>query len=75
MNINQTINAAYRFELVKIKTGSTAWNPYHDTIMQMENGEALWEAVNLMVESYTSHREQYEELERFTDRVVRTMIP
>ena len=72
MNAKQIINLAYRFEIASIESNSTARNPYYNTIMQMENGVALWEAVNLMVESYTNQHEQYEELERFTDRVCET---
>lgn len=69
MDVKQIIESAYQFEIVKIETNSTAWNPHHDTIMGLENGEALWEAVNVMVESYIDHRKQYEELERFADKV------
>ena len=69
MNAKQVIDLAYRFEIASIETNSTTRNPYYDTIIQIDNGGALWEAVNLMVESYTNHREQYEELEQFANRV------
>ena len=69
MNVSNIINSAVQFELQAIESNSTDRNPYYNTIMQMENGVALWEAVNLMVESYTNQHEQYEELERFTNKV------
>lgn len=69
MNTKQIIDSAYRFEIASIESNSTTRNPHYDTIMQMENGEALWEVVNVMVESYIDHRKQYEELERFADKV------
>lgn len=69
MNVNQITKSAYQFEIASIESNSTEANPYYDTIMQMENGETLWEAVNMMVESYVSYHEQYDELEQFADRV------
>lgn len=69
MNINQLINSAYQFELQALESLSTEENPYHHTIIQMKNGKALWEAVNVMVESYVDNRKHYDELEQFTDRV------
>ena len=69
MNVNQIIKSAYQFEIASIETDSTTRNPYYNTIIQMENGDALWEAVNIMVESYVDHRKQYEEVERFADRI------
>lgn len=69
MNTKQIIDSAYHFEIESIESNSALRNPYYDTIKQMDNGATLWEAVNLMVESYTNYREQYEELERFTNQV------
>lgn len=69
MNAKQIIDLAYKFEIASIESNSTARDPYCDIIKQMNNGATLWEVVNLMVESYTNQREQYEELERFTGQV------
>ena len=69
MNTKQIICLAYRFEIASIELNKAAKNPYYDTIIQLKNGKALWEVVNLMVESYTNQREQYEKLEQFTNQV------
>lgn len=69
MNTKQIIDLAYQFEIASIESGSVERNPYHNTIIKMANGATLWEVVNLMTELYVSYREQYEELERFANRV------
>lgn len=46
----EIIRKAYDFEIAAIANGDSSRNPYFDTIKAMEEGDAVWEAINIAVE-------------------------
>lgn len=42
---------AYDFEIKAIKECDATMNPWFYTIMKMENGETVWEFINVAVEA------------------------
>lgn len=44
------IRKAYQFEMEAIENCDAATNPYFYTIKAMEEGEDVWEAINVAVE-------------------------
>ena len=44
------IREAYNFEIRAIKKEDSSSNPLFETIKTMENGDEVWDAINLAVE-------------------------
>lgn len=44
------IRKAYQFEIESIANCDSSRNPWFDTIKAMEEGEDVWEAINIAVE-------------------------
>lgn len=49
-NERDIIRKAYDFETKAIEECDTTTNPWYNTIMQMEEGEEVWEGINIAVE-------------------------
>ena len=44
------IRCAYNFEIWAIERECSDTNPFYDAILGMEDGEAVWEGINVAVE-------------------------
>ena len=49
-NERDIIRKAYDFEIKAIEKCDATTNPWYNTIMQMEEGEEVWEGINIAVE-------------------------
>lgn len=46
------IRKAYDFEVMAIANSDSSRNPYHDAIKAMDEGDAVWEGINLALEMH-----------------------
>jgi len=44
------IRCAYNFEIWAIETECSDTNPFYDAILEMEDGRAVWEGIDVAVE-------------------------